>query len=363
MLLADKHPDLIIHTSEPLNAGPPPERICEAFVTPNQLFFVRNHGTIPAIDPQTYRLSIDGMVREPLNLSLDELRERFPIVEVVATLQCAGNRRKELNAVAPIPGEVPWGFEAISNALWRGVRLRDVLEAAGVGAGAHHAACVGFDYVQRQGRTYNFGGSIPIAKALGPEVLLAFEMNGAPLPAAHGYPLRVVAPGYIGARSVKWLAGITLQTQPSSNYFQAQAYKLFPAHVRAETADWSCGEMLGAQTLSAVITTPCDGQVLAGEPLLVQGFALPHAGHTLRRVELSIDGGTTWRAARLLGDAEQWAWRLWELRVQLGIGWHELTARAFDTSRVAQPEDLRTVWNFKGYMNNAWHRVQLVARG
>src|SRR5262249_28072208 len=159
---------------------------------------------------------------------------------------CAGHRRDELATVEPIPGEIPWGAEAIGNAVWRGVTLREVLLAAGVGPEVQHVAFLGLDAMHKGGGRVAFGGSISIEKGMSAEVLLAYEMNGQPLPPHHGFPLRVLVPGYIGARSVKWLASIVLQDAPSSNYYQAHAYKVFPSHIQAERADWTQGQMLGA---------------------------------------------------------------------------------------------------------------------
>ncbi|MGH2524914.1 MAG: molybdopterin-dependent oxidoreductase, partial [Anaerolineales bacterium] len=200
-----KHPDFLVRSASPYNGGPPLGLLREAFVTPNELFFVRNHGNVPRVDPAHYRLSIGGLVKRPRALSLDELRQNFPKRTLTATLQCAGNRREELIEVAPIPDELPWGEEAISNAAWAGAALRDVLGEgpAGIAPEARHVAFAGLDDVQRQGKTLGFGSSIPIEKALSLEVLLAYEMNGEPLPPAHGFPVRAIVPGYIGARSVK----------------------------------------------------------------------------------------------------------------------------------------------------------------
>ena len=249
------HPSLRIRQEVPLNAEPAPEVLLDEFLTPNELFFIRSHGDIPEVDPAAFRLTVDGLVERPLALSLAELRQ-LPRITVAATLQCAGNRRQELIAFAPIPNELPWASAAISNAEWSGVPLREVLLAAGPRAGALHAAFLGLDEAERHGHRFRFGGSIPLGKALHPEVLLADTMNGRPLPPVHGAPLRVVVPGYIGARSVKWLTGITLQETPSDNYFQAKAYRLFPAAVGPDTVDWEKGMMLGESPVNSVICSP-----------------------------------------------------------------------------------------------------------
>jgi sulfite oxidase len=161
------------------------------------------------------------MVHSPFDLSLEELRAAFPVATVMATLQCAGHRRKELAALRPIPGEIPWGAETMSTAIWRGVPLREVLLAAGLVPAAGHVAFLGLDQMERGGEPFGCGGSIPIAKAMSAETLLAYEMNDEPLPLLHGFPLRAKVAGYIGARSVKWVTNSHVQAHPSTNYFQA----------------------------------------------------------------------------------------------------------------------------------------------
>ncbi len=354
-----KHSAFVIRSPEPLNGGPPLNLLSQSEVTPLDLFFVRNHGSIPAVDPDDYHLVVGGMVEQPLTLTLADLQRQFACVSVTATLECAGNRRDELIAVDDIPDELPWGAEAIGNAEWAGVALRDLLAQAGVAPQAAHVAFTGLDQVERQGRRFGFGGSLPLEKALGPEVILAYAMNGAPLLPAHGFPLRVVAPGYIGARSVKWLVELCLQADPSDNYFQAHAYKLFSADVRATNVDWNGGLMLGELSLNAVICAPEPGARLVAGPLVVQGYAFA-GGRCVERVDVSADGGTTWRAATLLSARARWAWRRWQARLDLAPGSHQLIARAWDSAANTQPEDPSRLWNFKGYMNNAWHRVEVV---
>src|ERR1700742_1331370 len=168
----EKHADLIIRKAGPFNAGPPLDLLRQSLITPNDLFFVRNHGNVPSIDPETYRLTISGLVEEPLSFSLADLRH-YPKANVLATLQCAGNRRQEFMAFRAINGEVPWGPEAISTAVWGGVRLRHLLLTARLKASAQHVAFAGLDQVLAGGDTTHFGGSIPCAKALSPEVILA----------------------------------------------------------------------------------------------------------------------------------------------------------------------------------------------
>ena len=359
--LYGKHPDILVRQAEPLNAGPPPHRLLGGDLTPVDLFYVRNHGAVPEVDAASFRLTVEGRIKKPFRISLDELR-RLPRVTVAATLQCAGNRRSELMAVRDIPNELGWGAEAIGTADWAGVPLREVLAAAEPEPAGRHVELIGLDETERHGHRFNFGGSIPLDKAMQPEVLLAYEMNGKPLPPVHGAPLRLVVPGYIGARSVKWLSRITVQEEPSSNYFQSKAYRLFPPTMDAGNVDWDSGLMLGTFNVNSLICEPMgketEGTTLAAGPVTVRGWAF--AGErSVERVDLSTDGGRTWLVADLAPARSRWSWRLWSATVDLTPGDHELVCRAWDAAAQTQPESPASVWNFKGYMNNAWHRVRV----
>ncbi len=360
--IAAKHPVLVVWTEEPLNAETPLDLLCRAAVTPTELFYVRNHAPVPEVDPSSYLLTVGGLVREPLSISLDDLRGRFEHVTVSATLMCAGNRRSELAVIAPIPGQAPWGAGAIGNAVWSGVRLRDVLLAAGVDAQAGHVAFTGLDQAEEEGELTDFGGSIPLEKALSPDVLLADEMNGEPLPAVHGYPLRVVVPGYIGARSVKWLSTVTAQSAPSANYFQARTYRLFPSRVRTETSTRDHGIRLGELPVNSVVCSPLDGEAVRGL-LRARGYAITGGTRRIERVEVSLDRGKTFLPAELLDGGDAGSWRLWETDLEVEPGPGELVVRAWDSAATTQPEDAAKIWNLKGYLNNAWHRVRFTATG
>jgi sulfite oxidase len=355
-----KHPQFIVHSASPLNGGTPPELLREWFITPRDSFYVRNHGNIPQIDPELFRLTLEGSVERSLSLTLDELRNTFPVKKILATLQCAGNRRSQLMTVRPIPGETPWGAEAVGTAQWTGVSLSDVLHKAGIQPGARHVAFSGLDEVEKEGNRFHFGGSIPIEKAVHPEVLLAFEINGEALPPVHGYPLRLIVPGFIGARSVKWLTRLTLQAEPSTNYYQAKAYRLFPPETRLENVVWERGIELGEFPVNTVICRPADGAETSRNRILVQGYALAGGGRTIERVDVSTDGGETWQIARLGENRDPWTWRFWEADVGLRPGRSEIVARGWDSATNTQPEQASRIWNFKGYMNNAWHRVTVI---
>ncbi len=240
-------------------------------------FYGRNHAPIPQLDAESWRLRVEGLVGRPLEMSMDELRDRFPERSVVATLQCAGNRRADLMEVSDIPGQVPWGPGAISTARWSGVSLADVLAEAGVRPDAAHVSFTGADVSDQAYPPQHFGGSIPMAKATSHEVLLAWSMNGQSLPAVHGAPLRVVVPGWIGARSVKWLLRIGVQAGPSDNYFQTE-YSILPPEADPHTAERGEGITLGPVAIHCAILRPGKDARLPAGPTEVAGFA--YAGTT-----------------------------------------------------------------------------------
>jgi sulfite oxidase len=353
-----KDPAFRVKRQTPFNGEPPVALLRRSWITPTPLFFSRNNAdTFPIADSGSYRLKVSGMVNRTLSLSLDELRS-LPLKTLPITLQCAGNRRSELAEYQPISGELPWDAGAISNGEWRGVALADVLAKSGIQQGAEHVEFISFDQVQKDGKVFGFGASIPLNKALAPETLLALEMNGEPLPVVHGAPLRLVAPGYIGARSVKWMASIVVRSDDSENYFNDYAYQLFPPDINASNVDWTTGLKLGELSVNSAITSPAPGDRLEG-PVRVEGWAFAGGDRSVARVDVSIDGGATWKAARLEGESTPWTWRFWSLDLDLPKGDHEILCRAWDTAANTQPQNVRDVWNFKGYMSNAWHRVRV----
>src|SRR4051794_3576433 len=256
-----KRPDLIGHEEEPFNAETGPGALAAHAVTATDVFYVRSHGAVPEIDPAAWRLRVEGAVERRLELSLATLREAFRECEVVATLQCAGNRRAGLMGIRDIPGEAPWGPGATGTARWSGVALADVLGLAGPLREAAHLGFEGADRCGPANPAERFGGSVPLDKARRPEVLLAWAMNGEPLPAVHGAPLRLVVPGYIGARSVKWLERIEVRAEPWQGYFQHVAYRLLAPDEQPRPGR---GFPLGETALIADILAPAHGAVPAG---------------------------------------------------------------------------------------------------
>jgi sulfite oxidase len=353
-----KRDDLIVHEEEPFNAETGLAALAEGAVTATDAFYVRGHGAVPELDPAAWRLHVGGLVERELELSLLTLREAFREREVTATLQCAGNRREGLVAIRDIPGEAPWGPGATGTATWTGVALADVIAVAGPRAEAEHVGFEGADLCPEAQPAQRFGGSIPLDKACRPEVLLAWAMNGEPLQPVHGAPLRVVVPGYIGARSIKWLERIEVRGEPWDGYFQHVVYRLLPED---ETPAPGAGMPLGLVALNADVLSPADGDLVAAGPVEVRGYAFAGGERHVARVDVSLDGAATWTQAELLDDLGRWAWRHWRITVDLPPGEHEIVVRAWDSSAATQPEDEASLWNPKGYVNNARPRIKVRA--
>jgi sulfite oxidase len=351
-----KRADLIVHEDEPFNAETGLSALAEAPVTATDAFYVRGHGAVPEIDRDAWRLRVHGLVERELELSLATLREAFREREVTATLQCAGNRRAGLIAIRDIPGGAPWGPGATGTAVWSGAALADVLALAAPLADAAHVGFDGADVCPEATPAERYGGSIPLDKACRPEVLLAWAMNGEPLAAVHGAPLRVVVPGYIGARSVKWLERIEVRSSPWEGYFQHVLYRLLPED---ETPGPGAGMPLGLVALNADVLAPADGETVAAGPVEVRGYAFAGGERHVARVDVSLDGGATWSQAELLDDLGRWAWRQWRITVDLAPGEHEIVVRAWDSSAATQPEDEAALWNPNGYANNARPRIRV----
>jgi sulfite oxidase len=352
-----KRADMLVHEEQPFNAEPPPLALAGSALTPLEAFYVRGHGAVPELDPAAWRLQIDGLTERAVGFSLEELRDgRFGEREVVATLQCAGNRRRGLVEVRDIPGEAPWGPGATGTAAWRGVGLAEVLAAAGVKSAARHVAFLGADRSEEAAPPQQFGASIPLAKAMGQEVLLAYAMNEQPLPPVHGAPLRVVVPGYIGARSVKWVQRIELRSEPWDGYFQASAYRLLAPD---QEQGPGVGVALGEVGLNTAVLVPEDGARVTAGPIDVHGYAFVGGEREVVRVDVSLDGGLSWTHADLEADQGRWAWRLWHAEIEVPAGEQELVARAWDSAANTQPERPESVWNPKGYVNNSWARIHL----
>jgi DMSO/TMAO reductase YedYZ molybdopterin-dependent catalytic subunit len=331
------------------NHGMPLEALREA-ITPIGLHYLLIHYDIPRVDPATWRLTVDGLVGGERSLDLDALRA-LPAHEVVATMECAGNGRARLE---PRPVSQPWLLEAVGTGRWRGARLRDVLDQAGIEPGAAEVLFTGLDRGIENDQEQVFQRSLALADAREPDVLLAYELNGIPLPPQHGFPLRLLVPGWYGMTNVKWLTRITLLAEPFTGYQQARGYRL-------RQSDDESGEPLTRIFPRALMVPPGIPEFMSRErtvgagSVTIEGRAW--SGHApISAVEVSTDDGATWNEARLdPADLGPWAWRGWSYDWKAEPGRHVLACRARDEAGNAQPGEPR--WNVGGYANNEVQRV------
>ncbi|KAK3747546.1 hypothetical protein QZH41_004806 [Actinostola sp. cb2023] len=366
-----RHPALRPNSVKPFNAEPPLELLADSYVTPNELFFVRNHLPVPNLNEKDYRLEISGENMKPVILSLDELKTKYKKRTVTTTIQCAGNRRSEMNVVKKVKG-LNWTQGAISTASWSGVLLKDVFESAGLDedamekAGVQHIVFEGYDK-DITGTTY--GSSIPIDKAMSARgsVLLAYEMNGKPIPLDHGFPVRALVPGIVGARNVKWLSKVVASKTESTSHWQQNDYKGFCPSVDWDSVDFSSSPAIQDQPVTSAICQPSqDSKVSRDEEhVTIRGYAWSGGGRGIVRVDVSLDGGKTWSTANLEGvkqrDGRAWAWSLWEatLPIPSGLSKLAIVCKAVDSSYNVQPDNVAPIWNLRGVLSNAWHRVDV----
>jgi len=361
-----RHPALQINSEKPFNGEPPLELLTDYFCTPNDLFFVRNHLPVPKIDSKKFRLEVSGVgMARPISFSPDELKSTFHTHKIAAAVQCAGNRRSNMASYKPVRG-LNWGSAAISNAEWTGVKLVDVLTYAGVKE--DDVGHVIFQGLDKDIEGSHYEASIPAASAMDPrkDVMIVFEMNGKPLPLDHGYPLRIIAPGIAGARQVKWVHKIVLSKEESTSHWQRNDYKSFNPSIDWNTLDYDKAVPIQEYPIQSAICEPKEGAVLEDDSVTVKGYAWSGGGRGIIRVEVSADGGKTWRDADLRQATQplhrQWAWTLWEITIPLPEGYKgpvELICKAIDTSHNQQPESAEGIWNVRGLIHNAWHRVKV----
>lgn len=342
-------PRMRILSERPLNAETPIKSL-RSWITPNSVFFDRNQGAIPQkrIALEKWSLTVEGEVHRPCVFTLNDILG-MPKEVVANTLECSGNGRSLLESKA---SGNPWTIGGVGNAVWGGVRLRDILEKAGLSGKARHVAFEGYDKPLGSSGV-KFIRSIPLEKALS-STLLTYEMNGEELPLKHGYPLRALALGWTGANCVKWLTRIMVLDRPYEGFYMDRVYRVFQ-----RDQDPATGDVVTALKLKAIITQPLQGEALPEGPVVILGAA--YAGEAqVKRVEVSIDEGGTWAEADFIGPCEPFAWRLWQYVWNAPKGEHTLLARA--TSSDGREQPLHAEWNFLGYGNNGVyeHAVKVV---
>ncbi len=324
-------------------------------LTPAGLHYLLIHYDIPDVDPDSWRLEVGGNVTGAIELSLNDLRAR-PRVSLAVTLECAGNGRALLE---PRPVSQPWLLEAVGNAEWTGTPLRGVLEEAGIGDGSVEVAFAGADHGIEYEVEQDYERALPLAEALGDDVLLAYEMNGAPLLPQHGAPLRLIVPGWYGMTHVKWLRRISVLTEPFQGYQNVRGYRM-----RATEDD--PGEPLTRIHVRSLMLPPGIPDFMTRKRFVEAGRCTLEGrawsgSAPIDRVEVSDDDGATWADARLgaLPDSP-YSWRRWSFEWDARPGEHQLCSRATDATGETQP--LEPGWNVGGYRNNSVQRVPVLVR-
>ena len=351
-VIAEKDPVMKVLTERPLTANVTAENLSDA-VTPTNRLFIRNNLLTPELQEAGHTLTIKGLVDKPMTLTFDDLKKTFPAVTVQGMLECAGSGR---TAFSPLPKGTPWNPSGgYGCPRWTGARLREILKAAGVKSGAVHVAFFGADFGELP-TAPPVARSIPMSKALEPNTLVAWAINGEPLPKVHGFPLRMMVPGWVGSASTKWLVGIEVLDAPFKGTYMDDSYRV-PAHPVAP------GEKMPKESVSteawpvkSVITAPAPGaKFKIGDSIVVAGKAW--AGeNSITKVEISLDEGVSWTRATLAKPGDKYAWRLFSYTVQpRRQGYMTILARATDSKGIVQP--IVATWNPLGYFWNGIHRV------
>jgi len=351
-VLAEKNPALKPHSERPLTGSVTAENHNFA-VTPNDRMFIRNNLLTPDLDAGKHRLTVKGLVEREVTFSLDELKSSFPVVSMQGMLECAGSGRA---AYVPNASGTPWPpTGGMGCPKWTGVRLRDVLRAAGIKPGAARCRAQGGDFgvIATAAPVIR---SVPLAKALEENTLIVFGMNDGPLPKIHGYPLRLVVPGWVGSASTKWVHTITLLDAPFKGTFMDSSYRIPRIAVRP-------GEKMPADAISteawpvkSMITYPAPNATFkAGKPVLIEGRAWGGEG-AIEKVEVSFNEGASWQRAAINSGGDKYAWRIFSYEFSpQSAGYATVLARATDDKGNVQP--IVPPWNPLGYFWNGIHRV------
>jgi DMSO/TMAO reductase YedYZ molybdopterin-dependent catalytic subunit len=350
---------LLVHNDRPINAETP-AHLLDDDVTPNERLFVRNNGLVPEMaekmDATGWTLTVDGEVGTPLTLTLDDLRTKFQPVKLQLQLECAGNGRAAFNP--PTSGN-QWTVGAVGNPEWTGVRYADILKAAGVKSTAVYTGHYGMDgHLSGDPAKVAISRGVPIAKAMEPHSIIAFEMNGGPIPTLNGFPVRTVCPGWPGSTSQKWLQRIWVRdkvhdgSKMTGDSYKVPKYNVAPGD-EVPKDDFNIIESMPVKSL---ITTQETGHVVKGGTAMTVGGHAWAGDRKVAAMHVSTDFGATWQQADLKDPPNPFAWQRWTAKLDFpGAGYYEIWARATDDQGIAQPFAVN--WNPRGYINNAMHRI------
>ena len=346
--------ELVPVSEDPACKESPPSAL-DDWITPANLFYIRSHFSVPIVDASAWSLTVDGEVERPLTLRYDEITN-LPSKRLVATLECAGNSR---SSMVPPPEGIPFGRGAISTGEWTGVPLAAILERAGVKGNAREVVLEGADYGEEEEEgvplEMGFARALPLEKALDPDTLLCYQLNGEALTQDHGWPLRAIVPGWYAMASVKWLARIHVAASPFEGFFQTLRYI-----VTEKGMSIASSTPVTTLRVKSLITRPAADEVIPLGKYRIRGLAWSGQGE-ISGVEVSTDWSKTWQPAHLLEPHARYASRQWEyLWEPPGPGRKILMARATDSEGNIQP--LSQTWNYRGYANNASYAVPVDVR-
>jgi DMSO/TMAO reductase YedYZ molybdopterin-dependent catalytic subunit len=353
---------LTVLNDRPINAETP-AHLLDDDVTPNNRYFVRNNGTVPEMaqkmDATGWALTIDGLVDNPMTLSLDDLKSKFTPVKLRLQHECGGNGRAAFNP--PAKGN-QWTLGAVGNAEWTGVRYADLLKAAGVKDSVIYTAHYGMDgHLSGDPNKLPISRGVPIAKAMNPQSMIAYEMNGEAIPTLNGFPVRTLCPGWPGSCSQKWLRRIELRDvvhdgpKMTGKAYRVPYYNVAPG----EKVPKEAFKIIESMPVKSLITTHESGHEVQGRSLAVGGHAWA-GDRKVAAMHVSIDFGASWIEAELQDPPNPYAWQRWSARIAFPEkGYYEIWARATDDGGTMQPFAIN--WNPKGYLNNSMHRIAVRA--
>jgi DMSO/TMAO reductase YedYZ molybdopterin-dependent catalytic subunit len=359
--IESKHADMIVHNDRPVNVEAA-AHLLDDDITPADKHFIRNNGTMPEpMSKGDWRLKIDGEVEDELELSYDQLKNEFETVTLRLQLECGGNGRAGFN---PLPRGNPWTIGAIGCAEWTGVRLRDVLRRAGLKQSAVYTGHYSYDeHLSGDPDRPAISRGGPIDKMMDPHTIIALQMNGDDIPIEHGFPARIVAPGWAGSVSQKWVTRIWVRDKEHDGPGMTGLSYRVPRHPVEPGAEVANEDMMVMQSMivKSAITNPVAGtEVQVGRPFEVRGQAWAGDDH-VTAMEVSIDFGATWQPAELEAPHNRFAWQRWRANITPPqVGYYEVWARATDNLGRSQPMVVPG-WNPRGYLNNACHRIHFTA--
>ncbi|XP_066582396.1 sulfite oxidase isoform X2 [Prorops nasuta] len=362
-----RHKALKINGYKPFCAETPGKLLVESFHTPEDIFYVRNHLPVPEVELDGYEIELAIEEDTKLTLNLESLK-KYPEYTVSTTIMCGGNRRSEMSEVKPLKG-LRWDIGAVGTAKWTGARLCDILKDMGINEDKYnHVQFEGHD-LDPSGTPY--GASIPISKAMDPkgDVILAYKMNGRPIPKDHGFPVRAIVPGVVGARNVKWLAKVIVSKEECQSQFQQGDYKLFSPNTDWDTVDFSKSPAIQEMPVISAICTPEKMETIkvVDGKIPVKGYAWSGGGKKIIRVDVTCDNGDNWHTADIIAqdlDAKEnrhWSWILWMINLPVDIKTNEIEiwSKAVDSSCNVQPESVKNIWNLRGFLCNSYHKIKV----